>query len=254
MRATEIEGHPDNVAAAIYGGFVVCGAGEGRPERGPLRPAERARGHRRNPRRGGLHRARPRGDPGRGPARRRGRQRLRRLAPRPRPAARRPRPGRRRARRPHPPAPPPRPLPTLDGAGRQARELGALGATISGAGPTVLVWTTWQDAGKVAEALEDALRRLGRGQAPPLHPPRRRRPRAVVQRGRVISAEPLEGPCVCRATRRTNSAACGPLWRMRFRSLRIRSRPIAIQTVALDTPATSVAPVCGWSWLLTSPT
>ena len=36
-----------------------------------------------------------------------------------------------------------------------ARELGALGATISGAGPTVLVWTTWQDAGKVAEALED---------------------------------------------------------------------------------------------------
>src|SRR5262249_59546570 len=26
-RATEIEGHPDNVAAAIYGGFVVCAAG-----------------------------------------------------------------------------------------------------------------------------------------------------------------------------------------------------------------------------------
>jgi homoserine kinase len=35
-----------------------------------------------------------------------------------------------------------------------ARELGALGATISGAGPTVLVWTTWQDAGKVVEELE----------------------------------------------------------------------------------------------------
>ncbi|MGC1851660.1 MAG: homoserine kinase, partial [Solirubrobacterales bacterium] len=35
-----------------------------------------------------------------------------------------------------------------------ARELGALGATISGAGPTVLVWTTWQDAGKVSEELE----------------------------------------------------------------------------------------------------
>src|ERR1700741_5637265 len=30
-RATAIEGHPDNVAAAIYGGFVVCAAetGEG---------------------------------------------------------------------------------------------------------------------------------------------------------------------------------------------------------------------------------
>ena len=35
-----------------------------------------------------------------------------------------------------------------------AAELGALGATISGAGPTVLVWTTWQEAGKVAAELE----------------------------------------------------------------------------------------------------
>jgi len=35
-----------------------------------------------------------------------------------------------------------------------AAELGALGATISGAGPTVLVWTTWQDAGKVSAELE----------------------------------------------------------------------------------------------------
>lgn len=35
-----------------------------------------------------------------------------------------------------------------------ASELGALGATISGAGPTVLVWTTWQETGKVVEALE----------------------------------------------------------------------------------------------------
>jgi homoserine kinase len=31
-QATELEGHPDNVAAAIYGGFVVCGTRqEGRP-------------------------------------------------------------------------------------------------------------------------------------------------------------------------------------------------------------------------------
>jgi homoserine kinase len=36
-----------------------------------------------------------------------------------------------------------------------ARELGALGATISGAGPTVLVWTTWQDAGNVHAALQE---------------------------------------------------------------------------------------------------
>jgi homoserine kinase len=35
----------------------------------------------------------------------------------------------------------------------EARDLGALGATISGAGPTVLVWSFWQDTGKVASAL-----------------------------------------------------------------------------------------------------
>src|SRR6476469_2709904 len=28
-RASALEGHPDNVAAAIYGGFVICGTGEG---------------------------------------------------------------------------------------------------------------------------------------------------------------------------------------------------------------------------------
>jgi len=38
---------------------------------------------------------------------------------------------------------------------QNAKGLGALGATISGAGPTVLVWTTWQDAGNVAAALEE---------------------------------------------------------------------------------------------------
>lgn len=38
----------------------------------------------------------------------------------------------------------------------RAADLGALGATISGAGPTVLVWTTWQDTGLVATALRKA--------------------------------------------------------------------------------------------------
>lgn len=32
-------------------------------------------------------------------------------------------------------------------------ELGALGATISGAGPTVMVWCYWQSTGKVVEAI-----------------------------------------------------------------------------------------------------
>jgi homoserine kinase len=36
----------------------------------------------------------------------------------------------------------------------EARDVGALGATISGAGPAVLVWTTVEDAGKVASELK----------------------------------------------------------------------------------------------------
>lgn len=36
-----------------------------------------------------------------------------------------------------------------------ARDLGAIGATISGAGPTLLLWCFWQDTGKVTEALRD---------------------------------------------------------------------------------------------------
>jgi homoserine kinase len=35
----------------------------------------------------------------------------------------------------------------------RARELGALGATISGAGPTVLVWCFYEQTGAVVEAL-----------------------------------------------------------------------------------------------------
>ncbi|UJA19617.1 homoserine kinase [Thermoleophilia bacterium SCSIO 60948] len=36
-----------------------------------------------------------------------------------------------------------------------APSLGALGATISGAGPTVLIWSFWQDTGRVLSAVED---------------------------------------------------------------------------------------------------
>ena len=43
----------------------------------------------------------------------------------------------------------------------RARELGALGATISGAGPTVLVWCFYEQTGAVAEALRGRDRRLG---------------------------------------------------------------------------------------------
>ncbi len=37
----------------------------------------------------------------------------------------------------------------------RARELGALGATISGAGPSVLVWCHYEQTGRVLEALQD---------------------------------------------------------------------------------------------------
>ncbi len=38
---------------------------------------------------------------------------------------------------------------------RSAREMGAIGATVSGAGPTVLVWSGWQETGKVVAALNE---------------------------------------------------------------------------------------------------
>jgi homoserine kinase len=154
-RATEIEGHPDNVAAAIYGGFVICGAGEGGapvairfdPPSGlegiAAIPAEEVSTERA---REAIPAEVPLGDAvanvsaasrlvlglqtadldlvGAGLADRIHQDRRRELYP--------------------------RSMELVD----TATELGALGATISGAGPTVLVWTTWQDAGKVAEALE----------------------------------------------------------------------------------------------------
>jgi homoserine kinase len=37
----------------------------------------------------------------------------------------------------------------------EAPRMGAIGATISGAGPTVLVWTFWQSTGDVMKKLTD---------------------------------------------------------------------------------------------------
>ena len=88
-RAAEIEGHPDNVAAAIYGGFVDLRRARRRAGGGALRPSRGARGDRGDPRRGGLDRGGARGDARAGAARRRGRQRRRRRAAGARPAARR---------------------------------------------------------------------------------------------------------------------------------------------------------------------
>jgi homoserine kinase len=154
-KATELEGHPDNVAAAIYGGFVICGPGEGdAPSAARFDPP------------GGLE----------GiaviPAEEVSTERAREAIPAEVPladavanvsAASRLVLGLQRADldlvgagladRIHQPRRRelyPRSMELVDAAA----ELGALGATISGAGPTVLVWTTWQEAGNVAEALE----------------------------------------------------------------------------------------------------
>jgi homoserine kinase len=154
-RAAVLEGHPDNVAAAIYGGFVICGAGEsGAPSAARFDPPSGLEGVAVIPgEEVSTERAReaipaevPLSDAvanvsaasrlvlglqradldlvAAGLADRIHQTRRRDLYP--------------------------RSMRLVD----EATELGALGATISGAGPTVLVWTTWQDAGKVAEALE----------------------------------------------------------------------------------------------------
>lgn len=154
-RATELEGHPDNVAAAIYGGFVVCGkSDDGAPIAARFDPPEGLEGIVViPPDEVSTERAReaipaevPLGDAvanvsaaamlvlglrdadldllARGLDDHLHQPRRRDLYP--------------------------RSMEIVD----SARELGALGATISGAGPTVLVWTTWQDAGNVATALE----------------------------------------------------------------------------------------------------
>jgi homoserine kinase len=154
LRASELEGHPDNVAAAIYGGFVICGEEEEGPTAARFDPP------------GGLEAVAVI------PAEEVSTERAREAIPTEVPLAdavanvsaasllvlglqtadldllargladRIHQPRRRDLY--------PRSMEVVD----TAAELGALGATISGAGPTVLVWTTWQDAGKVAEALE----------------------------------------------------------------------------------------------------
>lgn len=154
-RATAIEGHPDNVAAALYGGFVICSsfndlpvatridapeglegvivvptdevatdlARESIPEEVPLEEAvanASAAAH--------LTLGLARGDfdlIGRGLADRIHQERRRHLYP--------------------------RSMDVVD----LATETGAIGATISGAGPTVLVWSGWQETGSVVERLRE---------------------------------------------------------------------------------------------------
>jgi homoserine kinase len=153
-RAAEIEGHPDNVAAAIHGGFVICGDDGGGPAAVRFDPPE------------GLEAVAVI------PAAEVSTESARAAMPEQVPVAdavanvasaallvlglqqadlhlvargladRIHQPARRQLY--------PRSMELVEAAA----ELGALGATISGAGPTVLVWTTWQDTGGVVERLE----------------------------------------------------------------------------------------------------
>lgn len=147
--ATELEGHPDNVAASLLGGFVICADGQATRFEPPtglealaVVPAESVRT---SEARAALATEVPlqdavfnvahgalltlglaRGDwdlLGRGLADRLHQQQRSALFPR-----------------------------SFELAER-ARELGALGATISGAGPTVLVWCFYEQTGAVAETL-----------------------------------------------------------------------------------------------------
>jgi homoserine kinase len=166
-RATEIEGHPDNVAAAIYGGFVVCSAADptlvtrrdtsvgGAPFAARFDPPEGLEGVVVIPgeevstrlAREAIPAELPLADAvanvsaaallvlglrsadldlvGRGLHDSIHQPRRRDLYP--------------------------RSMEIVDAAAK----LGAVGATISGAGPTVLVWTTWEEAGSVAAALKE---------------------------------------------------------------------------------------------------
>ena len=97
-----IEGHPDNVAASLYGGFVICADGDVTRHRA----AVRTRGGRGDPGRAGADRRGARGAARRGAARGRDLQRRARRAAHARARARRPGADRARPRGPPPPAAP----------------------------------------------------------------------------------------------------------------------------------------------------
>jgi homoserine kinase len=154
-RATELEGHPDNVAAAIYGGFVVCGAGaDGAPLAARFDPPEGLEGIAViPPEEVSTERAReaiPAEVPLADAVANVSSAALLVLGLRSADLDLVSRGLDDRIHQPRRRALYPRSMEIVD----SAAELGALGATISGAGPTVLVWTTWQEAGNVAAALE----------------------------------------------------------------------------------------------------
>jgi homoserine kinase len=154
-KAAEIEGHPDNVAAALYGGFVVCADADGTLTATRLEPPQGVEAvvvvpHEQVPTEE-ARKAIPEEVPlgaavanvsaaselvlgiqrsdltliGRGLADRLHQPYRAKLYPR-----------------------------SMEIV-QEAPRMGAIGATISGAGPTVLVWCFWQSTGDVMKALTD---------------------------------------------------------------------------------------------------
>ncbi|HEX4187832.1 MAG TPA: homoserine kinase [Solirubrobacteraceae bacterium] len=148
-RATELEGHPDNVAAALRGGFVVCADGEVArfepptglealavvPEEPVRTRAARAALPQRVPMQDAVFNVAHAALLTLGLARGDWDLLARGLQD--------------RLHEPHRA----HLFPRSYELALRARELGALGATISGAGPAVLVWCFYEQTGAVAEAL-----------------------------------------------------------------------------------------------------
>ncbi len=158
-RAVELEGHPDNVAAALYGGFVLCPAaeaGEELPRPVRLEPPQGVEAVLVIPddtvptaeARAALPAAIPVADVVANVSAATQlvlgleRSDLALIA-------------RGLADRLHQPARRGLYERSMELVGR-ATELGAIGATISGAGPSVMLWCFWQDTGKVVEAANAA--------------------------------------------------------------------------------------------------
>jgi homoserine kinase len=154
-KAAEIEGHPDNVAAALYGGFVVCAIDDGTLTATRLDP--------------------PQGVeavvvvPGEQVPTEEAREAIPEQVPLPDAVANISAAselvlgiqrsdltliGRGLADRLHQPYRAPLYRRSMEIV-QEAPRMGAIGATISGAGPTVLVWTFWQSTGEVMKALNE---------------------------------------------------------------------------------------------------
>ena len=151
--ARELEGHPDNVAAALRGGFVICTE----RRRGPVRPAAGDRGRDRHPARPGADRGGAGGAAGRGAdgGRRPQRRATRRCSCWASSGTTSTWSARGLEDRLHQPRREhlyPRSMELV----RNAQELGAVARRSRAPGPTVLFWIHWQQTGAVMDAVRQA--------------------------------------------------------------------------------------------------